>query len=166
MANSIKKKTPSSPSPDKLSPDKQEEVTVKDIVRDERTFKIAGTINLIASLFLFMALASYCFTWQEDQDKVHQFGVKIFSIDDMHVSNLLGVLGAYLAHAFIYKGFGITSFLFCSFLFVTGINLLFGKRVFSITKNLKFITIGLIVFSIALSFIFRHSEFKIGRAHV
>ncbi len=164
MANTIKKKTPPAPSPDKLSPDKQEEVTVKDIVRDERTYKIAGTISLLASLFLFMALASYCFTWQEDQDKVHQFGVKIFSIDDMHVSNLLGVLGAYVAHAFIYKGFGITSFLFCSFLFVTGINLLFGKKVFSLTKNLKFITIGLIVFSIALSFIFRNSEFSFGGA--
>ena len=37
MANRIKKQTPAAPSPDKLSPDKQEEVTVKEIVKDECT---------------------------------------------------------------------------------------------------------------------------------
>ena len=29
--------------------------------------------------FLFVAFTSYLFTWQEDQDKVHQFGIKIFA---------------------------------------------------------------------------------------
>ena len=164
MANRIKKKAPAAPSPDQLSPDKQEEVTVKEIVKDERTFKIAGTVSLLLSLFLFLALTSYCFTWQEDQDKVHQFGVKIFSVDDVHVSNLLGVLGAYVAHTLIYKGFGITSFLFCSFFFVLGINMLFGKKVFSLLKNVKVIAIGLVVLSVTLSFIFRNSEFSFGGA--
>jgi len=28
-----------------------------------------------------------------------EFGVKIFSVDDVQVSNLLGVLGAYVAHS-------------------------------------------------------------------
>lgn len=164
MANQIKKKTPAAPNPDQLVPDKQEAVTVKEIVKDERTYKIAGTASLLASVFLFLALTSYCFTWQEDQDKVHQFGVKIFSVDDVHVSNLLGVLGAYLAHSFIYKGFGITSFLFCSFLFVLGVNLLFGRKVFSLLKNVKFILVGLVIISVALSFIFRNSEFSFGGA--
>src|SRR3954468_10966473 len=100
MANRIKKKNSATPNPAKLSPDKQEEVTVKEIVKDERTYKIAGTISLLISLFLFVALTSYVFTWQDDQDKVHQFGVKIFSVDDVRVNNLLGVLGAYIAHAF------------------------------------------------------------------
>ncbi len=164
MANRIKKKTPLAPSPDKLSPDKEEAVTVSEIVKDERTFKIAGTVSLLMAVFLFLALTSYCFTWQEDQDKIHQFGVKIFSVDDVHVSNLLGVLGAYIAHTFIYKGFGITSFLFCSFFFVLGVNLLFGKKVFSLLRNVKFITTGLVMISVALAFIFRNSEFSFGGA--
>ena len=91
MANRIKKKTPPAPNPEKLNAYKQEEVTVKEIVKDERTYKIAGTISLLFSLFLFIALASYAFTWQDDQDKVHQFGIKIFSADDIKVNNLLGV---------------------------------------------------------------------------
>ncbi len=53
MANRIKKNSP--PNPEKLTKDKVEEVTVKEIVKDERTYKIAGTISLLFSLFLFVA---------------------------------------------------------------------------------------------------------------
>ncbi|MDQ6814790.1 MAG: DNA translocase FtsK 4TM domain-containing protein, partial [Bacteroidota bacterium] len=166
MANRIKKKSPPAPNPAKLSPDKQEEVTVKEIVKDERTYKIAGTISLLVALFLFVALTSYAFTWQDDQSQIFKFGgVKIFSADDVHVNNLLGVLGAYTAHCFIYKGFGVASFLFCSFFFVLGINLLFGKKVFSLKRNVRYVFTGLILISITLAFIFRNSHFSYGGAY-
>ncbi len=164
MANRLKNKASSPLNPNKLSPDKQEDVTVKEIVKDERTYKIAGTVSLLISLFLFIALTSYLFTWQDDQDKVHQFGVKIFSVDDVQVSNLLGVLGAYIAHSFMYKGFGIASFLFCSFFFVLGINLLFGRKVFSLKRNVKYVLTGLLVLSVSLSFLLRNSQFSYGGA--
>ncbi len=164
MANRIKKKSSPPPNPDKLTADKEEEVTVKEIVKDERTYKIAGTISLLFSLFLFIAFTSYAFTWQDDQDKVHEFGVKIFSVDDVHVNNLLGVLGAYIAHFFIYKGFGVSSFLFCTFFFVLGVNLLFGRKVFSLARNARYVVAGLLVLSIAFAFIFRNSQFSYGGA--
>ena len=164
MSNRIKKKSPPPPNPEKLTKDKQEEVTVKEIVKDERTYKIAGTISLLFSLFLFVAFTSYAFTWQNDQDKVHEFGVKIFSVDDVQVSNLLGVLGAYVAHFFIYKGFGVASFLICTFFFVLGINLLFGRKVFSLARNTRYVIAGLLVLSIAFAFIFRASQFSYGGA--
>jgi len=162
MANRIKKKTVAPPNPDKLSPDKQEAVTVKEIVKDERTYKIAGTISLLVSLFLFVAFSSYAFTWQEDQDKVHQF--RIFSDTAESVNNLLGFLGAYIANRFINKGFGIASFFVCSFFFVLGINLLFGKKVFSLKRNVKYVFTGLLVISVGLAFIFRNSHFSYGGA--
>lgn len=164
MPNTIKKKAPPPANPNKLSPDKKEEVSVKEIVKDERTYKIAGTVSLLISLFLFVALTSYLFTWQDDQDKVHQFGVKIFSVDDVRVSNLLGVLGAYIAHSFIYKGFGIASFLFCSFFFVLGINLLFGRKVFSLKRNVKYVLSGLLMLSVTLAFVLRNSQLSYGGA--
>lgn len=162
MANRIKKKDV--PNPGKLSPDRQEQVTMKQIVRDERTYKIAGTVSLLLSLFLFVALSSYLFTWQEDQDKVFRFGVKIFTLDDVKIHNLLGVLGAYTAHALMYKGFGIASFLFSSFFFVLGVNMLFGKKVFSLPRNIKYVLVGLLVLSIACAFLFRNSRFSYGGA--
>jgi S-DNA-T family DNA segregation ATPase FtsK/SpoIIIE len=164
MANSLKKKTPPPPSPEKLNADKEAEVTVTEVVKDERTAKIAGAVSLLLTIFLFISLTSYLFTWQEDQDKVHQFGIRIFATDDVKVTNLLGVLGAYVAHGMIYKGFGLAAFLFCSTFFVLGVNLLFGKKIFSLLRNLKYVLVGLVVLSMACSFVARGSEFSWGGA--
>lgn len=164
MANSLKKKTPPPPDPEKLTPDKEAEVTVTEVVKDERTAKIAGALSLLVAVFLFVCLTSYLFTWQEDQDKVHQFGIKIFAIDDVKVTNLLGVLGAYVAHNLIYKGFGIASFLLCTSFFVLGMNLLFGKKIFSLTRNLRYVLVGLVVLSTALAFATGGSSFSWGGA--
>lgn len=160
MANSLKKKTP--PDPEKLTADKEAEVTVTEVVKDERTTKIAGSICLLVTVFLFFSLASYLFTWQEDQDKIHQLGIKIFSNDDVKVTNLLGVLGAYVAHTLIYKGFGLASFLFCSTFFVLGFNLLFGKKIFSLLRNLKYVLLGVLLISLTLTFTTAGSEFSWG----
>ena len=164
MANRLKKKTPPPPDPEQLQPEKEAEVTVKEIVKDERTSKIAGAINLLFAVFLFIAFTSYLFTWQEDQDKVQQFGAKIFSTSDIKVSNLLGVLGAYTAHLFIYKGFGLAAFLFCTFFFVLGVNLLFGKKVFSLARNVKYMITGLLVLSVTFAFFTNGDTFSWGGA--
>src|SRR3954464_2457205 len=163
MANKLKKRTPPS-SPDKLRPEKEEQVTVKEVVKDERTTKIAGAVCLLTSFFLFVAFTSYLFTWQQDQDKVFQFGVKIFAVNDVRVSNLLGVLGAYISHVFIYNGFGIASYLFCTLFFIIGVNLLFAKQIFSVARNLRYMLIGLVVLSVAFAFFFGNSTFSFGGA--
>ncbi len=164
MANSLKKKVPPPPSPEVLTADKEVDVTVVEVVKDERTTKIAGAMSLLFSIFLFIAFTSYLFTWQDDQDKVYQFGIKIFATSDVRVHNLLGVLGAYVAHIFIYNGFGIASYLFCTFFFVLGINLLFGKKIFSLIRNLRYVMVGLVVISMALAFVTTASDFSWGGA--
>ncbi len=162
MANRLKKKTSSPPSPEELNPDKETEVTVTEVVKDERTTKIMGASSLLLTIFLFVAFTSYLFTWQEDQDKVHQFGIRIFATDDVKVNNLLGVLGAYVAHSLFYKGFGLASYLLCSFFFALGANLLFGKKIFSLVRNLRYMIVGLVVLSMALAFVSRASAFPWG----
>ena len=57
MANKLKKKTAPPPDPAKLKQDKEAQVTVKEVVKDERTTKIAGAVSLLASIFLFMFLS-------------------------------------------------------------------------------------------------------------
>ena len=162
MANRLKKKTPPAPNPEELTPDKEPEVTVTEVVKDERTSKILGASSLLLTIFLFVAFTSYLFTWQEDQDKVHQFGIRIFKIDDVKVNNLLGVLGAYVAHSLFYKGFGLASYLFCTFFFVLGVNLLFGKKIFSLVRNIRYVIVGLVVLSMAFTFVSRASAFSWG----
>ncbi|HRF20166.1 MAG TPA: DNA translocase FtsK 4TM domain-containing protein, partial [Chitinophagaceae bacterium] len=45
-----------------------------------------------------------------------------------------------------------------------GINLLFRRKVFSIWRNLKYVTVGLLVLSVVLAFLFRSNEFPFGGA--
>lgn len=163
MANKLKKKSLPAPSPDKLKPEKEVEVTVKDVVKDERTSKIAGAVCLLVCVFLFIAFTSYLFTWQQDQSQVKD-GVSVFMKDNVKVFNLLGALGAYVSYTFIYNGFGVASYLFCTFFFVVGINLLFGKKVFSIARNLRYLIIGLLVLSVGFAFVTWGNDFAWGGA--
>jgi len=152
------------PAPQKFQNDKEERVDLKKLARDERTWKIIGTVSLLISIFLFIAFVSYLFTWDDDQSQVMNQGVSFLwdNDKDNNVSNLLGRLGAYSSHNLIYNGFGLASFLFCTFFFVVGINLLFRRRVFSIWRNLKYVTIGLLILSISFSFLFSFANFPYG----
>ncbi|HEX5150775.1 MAG TPA: DNA translocase FtsK [Parafilimonas sp.] len=154
MANRLKKKAIKAPGAEKLNPDKETDVTIREVVRDERTSKIAGAVSLLFAAFLFIAFISYFFTWQQDQSEVLKSGIKIFFSSDVHVENLLGVLGAFISNLFMNDGFGIASFLFCTFFFVLGVNLLFGKKIFNLARNLRYLIAGLIVLSVVFSFFF------------
>jgi S-DNA-T family DNA segregation ATPase FtsK/SpoIIIE len=78
------------------------------------------------------------------------------------VQNLLGTLGAFLSEIFIRKGFGVAAYLFCTFFFVIGVNLFFGKKVFSVLRNLKYLLLGLPVISVTAAVIFNASPFPWG----
>jgi S-DNA-T family DNA segregation ATPase FtsK/SpoIIIE len=153
MGNRLKAKTTKAPSAEKLNPDKEQDITIQEVVKDERTSKIAGAVSLLFAAFLFIAFLSYFFTWQQDQDQV-AMGWGVFLKKDVHVDNLLGLLGAYMSNLFINNGFGIASFLFCTFFFVLGVNLLFGKKIFNLGRNLRYLIAGLIVLSVVFSFFF------------
>ncbi|MBS1927624.1 MAG: DNA translocase FtsK [Ferruginibacter sp.] len=160
-ASNTKKETKDT---DVLKPEKEVDIEVKQLLKDERTHKILGSIFLLFSILLFIAFTSYLFTWDEDQDKVFRHGYKLLLGTDEHIANLMGSFGAYLSHFFFYKGFGIASYFICSFFFVIGVNLFFGKKVFSIFRNLKYIIIGLPLISITASIFMNGQEFPWGGA--
>jgi DNA segregation ATPase FtsK/SpoIIIE, S-DNA-T family len=164
MAQRSKSKKNQSSGTSSLKTEKDTKLTVAQVIRDERTHKITGAVFLLVSIFLFISFTSYLFTWREDQDKVFR-GISILAPShDVKVANLLGNLGAYISHLFFYKGFGIASYLICSFFFITGINWLFAKNYFSIKRNLRYVLIGLVYLSTALAFICRGASFPWGGA--
>ncbi|MBO9635666.1 MAG: DNA translocase FtsK [Chitinophagaceae bacterium] len=164
MANRLKSSKSKSPDPEKLKPEQEAQVTVKELVKDERTHKIAGTLALLLCCFLFIAFVSYVFTWREDQDKVFKGASILLPSTEVKTSNLLGNIGAYISHQFFYNAFGIASFLFCSFFFVLGVNQLFGKKLFSIARNVRYLIAGILYFSVAASFFAGGSDFSWGGA--
>ena len=164
MANRSKSKKSQKPA-DKLTRDKESPVKVRQLVKDERTHKITGAVFLLASIFLFIAFTSYLFTWKEDQDKVFQHGASILlPSSHIKVSNLLGNLGALVSHEFFFKGFGLASYFFCSIFFIIGVNLLFARKIFSISRNLRYVLAGLLYFSVAAAFVTHGLGFPWGGA--
>ncbi|GEP96753.1 FtsK/SpoIIIE family DNA translocase [Chitinophaga cymbidii] len=159
-----KKKKEQAPDPDILKPDKEAEVKVKELVKDERTHKVLGAFFLLLSLYCFIAFTSYLFTWEEDQDKVFRYSSQVLFMHEIEVDNLLGRLGAFVSHWFFYKGFGVASYLFCFFFFIIGINFIVGRRVFRVWRNVKYILFGLLFISMALSFVAGSAVFPWGGA--
>ena len=147
-----------------LKQEKIEKVQVKKLLKDERTHKIGGSVCLLLAILLFIAFTSYLFTWDEDQDKVFRNGSKLLLGTDTRVANLMGTFGAYISHFFIYKGFGVASYLLCSLFFVGGVNLFFGKKVFSISKNIKYLVVGLPLISVTAAVIMNGNAFAWGGA--
>lgn len=165
MANKLKAKA--KPKPEKVEELKQEkdiDVTVEEVMKDERTTKILGAISVLISIFIFVAIVSYLFSWQEDQDIVYNAGIKIFGNNAPKVHNMLGTIGAYVAHNLVFYGFGIASILISTFFFALGINLLFGKSIFSLAKNVKYVLVSLVLLSITFSFFAQNSEVSWGGA--
>src|SRR6187431_1630824 len=148
----------------KLKPEKEEKINLKELARDERTWKIIGFVSLFFAFFLFIAFCSYFFTWRNDQSEIKN-GLSLLD-QKANIQNLLGVLGAFISYFFIDNGFGVASLLICTFFFVVGVNLLFRKRVWSVWKNLRYVTIGMLVLSVCMAFMFGTvgSQFPFGGA--
>ncbi len=141
--------------------EKEEKIRIKQLAKDERTWKILGLSFLLISIFLIIAFTSYFFTWRQDFVQVSR-GAEILKDFDTTAENLLGKTGALVSHLFIYKLFGVASILICTFFFVVGVNLLWRRRVFSIWRNLKYVTLGMLAVSTILAFILRNEEFSGG----
>jgi S-DNA-T family DNA segregation ATPase FtsK/SpoIIIE len=164
MASKVKSVKSKAPGKVGLKAETEEKVGVKQLLKDERTHKIMGTILLLMAFLFFIAFTSYLFTWQEDQDKVFLHGYKLLLGTDAKVSNLLGTFGAFISHFFIYKGFGVASYFLCSFFFVSGSNLFFGKKIFSVRRNIKYVITGLIIVSASAAVLMNGKVFPWGGA--
>ena len=144
---------PVSKSREKNSPKKESEPKTKRSL-DGRIVKITGLLLLLFSLYLFVAFFSYLFTWDEDQSVVNgaNFNI-IFDAANHKVENWLGILGAMVSHLFMFRWFGVSSFLiaFCSFLI--GYRLLFKVSIMKLGRTLAYSLFFLIFISIATAFV-------------
>lgn len=84
---------------------------------------IFGSLLMLLSVALCISFISYFFTWKQDQSNVLQFVDR-----NSDTENLLKKFGAVVSDFFIYKGFGIASFIFAYLLFVSGLALFFNSN--------------------------------------
>jgi DNA segregation ATPase FtsK/SpoIIIE, S-DNA-T family len=157
-----KKSKPANPAT--LKQEKKISLPAKKMMQDERTRKMVGAFLLLVAFFFAVAFVSYLYTWKEDQDKVLEGASILSPYTTVKTANLLGNLGAYISYFFFNKAFGVASFLLCTFFFVTGANLLFARKVFSVGRNIKYVIPGILFFSVGFSFIMQGNSFSWGGA--
>lgn len=132
--------------------EKNEEGKSKKI--DTRFIKISGLLLVLVSLYLFIAFFSYLFTWKEDQSVVSNASFNIiFDASNNKVENWLGIIGAMVSHLFMFRGFGVASFLFVLASFLIGYRLLFKVSLLKISRTLGYSTFFLAFISITIAFI-------------
>ena len=115
------------------------------LLSDDRYRKIAGLFFLfIVAPYLLISFSSYIFTWSSDMSLVESKGFSLVFNSSVQVQNWLGRLGAVVSHLFIYKWFGITSYLFVLNSFLIGVRLVFGVSLLPVKRILKHSFFGLV----------------------
>lgn len=127
--------------------------------RNERTQKIIGLLLVLFSAWLSIAFASYFTSWDVDQDKV--LGDNLFA-PDTRVKNWLGKFGALVSHFFMYKAFGLSSFLVVPVLFVYGLQKVVERKFINVASfNAKWLFV-MVWSSLVLAFVFSDKLFFMG----
>ncbi|WP_343486155.1 DNA translocase FtsK [Allomuricauda sp. d1] len=108
---------------------------------------ILGSLLIVLSIALFFSFISYYFTWQADQSTLDQFADR-----DTEAENLLKKFGANVSHFFMYRGFGLASFVFPLLFSVTGLYMFLGLDGKGLLGKWIWGLLGVIWTSIALGF--------------
>jgi S-DNA-T family DNA segregation ATPase FtsK/SpoIIIE len=77
---------------------------------------ILGSLLVLLSIALFFSFTSFYFSWQADQSLLTEFTDR-----NEQANNLLNKFGASVSHFFMYRGFGVASFIFPILLCITGL---------------------------------------------
>ncbi len=124
-----------------------------------RVQKIIGFIFLLFALFLFVAFNSFLLTWQSDQSVVANSSWKIlFDAENNKVENWLGILGAMLAHQFIFLWFGLSSYLFILLFLIIGYRLVFEKSIYPVGRAIAYTLFFVVFASLVSGFLFSLSS--------
>lgn len=102
---------------------------------------------IISGIALTLSFLSYMITGIEDQSNLELIGDR-----QIEVSNWLGKVGAYLAHLFVYQGFGVASFFFAKMLVHSGIYAFFTIPARRIKKVIFWDLFSMLLLSVFLGF--------------
>lgn len=108
---------------------------------------VFGSFLIILGLLLFIAFVSFFFTGRADQSTLSEFASR-----GVHSENWLNKTGAWLSDFFIYRGFGISSFIFSSLIFISGVYVLTNASKARLRKHWFWGTLIVIWFSVLFGF--------------
>ena len=101
---------------------KKQKTSETDLMRRRQQQVLLGGALLLISILLGISFLSYLFSWQTDYSTLGALSDK-----SVEAKNLLNKLGAYVSHFFVFKGVGLSAFLFVYLTGLTGFKLFFRK---------------------------------------
>ncbi len=106
-------------------------------LKDRRFHLVAGMFIMLFSFALLIAFTSFLFSGRNDQSIVESIWDTSLQESGKEVDNLLGILGALLSYFFIYKWFGLASYLFLPVFFLTGFRIVYETSPLNIGTLIK-----------------------------
>ncbi|GAA4497760.1 hypothetical protein GCM10023172_13230 [Hymenobacter ginsengisoli] len=97
------------------------------LLRDRRFHLLIGFGLLLGSLYLTIAFTSFLLSGRADQSVVAALGTVPVKEAGQESGNWLGLLGAWLAEKFIYRGFGLASYALIPIVFFLGYKIVFRR---------------------------------------
>lgn len=128
-------------------------------LQSEQTRKIIGLGSCFLALCLLVSFLSYAWSWGADSSYIKDTNFKNILLDsDIETDNLLGRLGSYLSHLFIYRWFGLASFAFVYVFLWLGRKWYFNLQHLSIWAFIKPIIFYVFLSATLLGYIFGKTD--------
>lgn len=118
--------------------------------KKEKYARILGIAMAVFTVFTFISLTSYLFTWKQDQSLLHEAQM---TSPDVEVGNSAGKMGFKWASFLVEKCFGLGSFAFLFLLVVMTLRLLSNKSSYGLLRTLLVTFSGAFLASVILAFI-------------
>jgi DNA segregation ATPase FtsK/SpoIIIE, S-DNA-T family len=135
----------------------------RNFFKSQRLKKTLGLFLVISSFFLLLSFISYLFTWRADDDLLNgrAFNWELLTDNNITTDNIMGRLGAIMAHLFIKQWFGIAAFLFILVFFISGVRLMIKTSLLPVWKTIRHSFFYLIWTSLFFGFIIGSGEWLI-----
>ncbi|GAB3327277.1 DNA translocase FtsK [Larkinella ripae] len=104
---------------------------------DQRSKLAFGGLLMLLAVGLTVAFCSYLLTGQDDQSVLSKVTDAPLRESGNEMRNFLGVLGAYIAHVFIFRWFGVAAIGLPLILFLAGGKLAFNRELLPLSRTTK-----------------------------
>lgn len=111
---------------------------------DQRSVLTLGVLLMVTAVGLLVAFISYLFNGPADQSVVGAAFSEPLSETASETRNWVGLVGAYIAHAFVFRWFGVGALAIPIIVFLAGYKLTFGTELLPLSRTttaLLFVTV-------------------------
>ena len=130
----------------------------KNPLKDRRLHLAVGFFLIVAALYLLIAFVAFLFYGPDDQSVVESVLESNVKSAGLEIKNWLGLVGATAAYLFIFRWFGVASFLIPPLLLVWGTRIVFRQQAVRPNRAFQWVAFFLVWTSLLIGYWVYHQE--------